>query len=60
MLPELDEDADEITYTQHPYEEITLKEYEARKSAINPIDWRGFEQDSVELELFCDGDTCQV
>lgn len=60
MLPELDEDDDEVTYTQHPYEEITLKEYERRKAQITPIDWRGFEQTQVELELFCDGDTCVI
>lgn len=60
MLPELDADDDEITFTQHPYEEITLKEYERRKAQIRPIDWRNFQQSGVELELFCDSDSCAI
>ena len=60
LLPEHDPDSETVTYRQLPYEEITLKEYEERKSKITPIDWRGFEQDSVELEMYCDGDSCVV
>lgn len=60
MLPEFDPDDDTVAYTQLPFEEITLKEYERRKAQLRPIDWRNFQQESVELELFCDGDTCVV
>lgn len=61
MLAEFDPtDEEDVAYTQLPFEEITLKEYEERKSKLKTIDWRDFEQTNVELELFCDGDSCVI
>ena len=60
VMPEYDPDGDEQTYAQLPYEEITLKEYEERKSKISSINWNAFQQTEVEAEIFCDGDTCIV
>jgi ribonucleoside-diphosphate reductase alpha chain len=60
MLPEYDPDEDEVTYTQLPYEEITLKQYDERKSKISSIDWRGFEQTQIEEERFCTNDSCAI
>lgn len=47
-------------YRQMPEEGITTTEYEARRKAIKPIDWRDFRNSDGEDEKFCQGDACVV
>jgi adenosylcobalamin-dependent ribonucleoside-triphosphate reductase len=46
-------------YAQMPYEEITEEKYQELLKPIKPLKISKME-DSMELEKFCDGDTCLV
>lgn len=55
LLPDTDEGA----YAQMPYQGITKAEYEERRKAIRPIDWKKFGGSDGQDSRFCTSDTCE-
>ena len=54
FLPRLKQGA----YPQMPYEEITEERYVEMVAGLKPLNFHGIEQETAEVERFCDGDTC--